>query len=105
MGMELIERIRECAYQLWEAEGCQHGRDMEYWFRAEAQVSSEQSAGAQTLSDSSAPKKSMKRAAAEGVTAPADADPVEVKSAEVKPAEAKPAARATAAKTAKAKKG
>lgn len=39
MGMELIERIRERAYQLWEAEGCAHGRDMEYWFRAEADVS------------------------------------------------------------------
>ncbi|MBF0560900.1 MAG: DUF2934 domain-containing protein [Alphaproteobacteria bacterium] len=43
MGMELIERIRERAYQLWEAEGCAHGRDMEYWFRAEADVSSEAS--------------------------------------------------------------
>ncbi|MFN3077145.1 MAG: DUF2934 domain-containing protein [Alphaproteobacteria bacterium] len=41
MGMELIERIRERAYQLWEAEGCVHGRDMEYWFRAEAEISAE----------------------------------------------------------------
>lgn len=46
MGMELLERIRERAYQLWEAEGCEHGRDMEYWFRAEAQVSAEQSSPA-----------------------------------------------------------
>ncbi|KAF0138553.1 MAG: hypothetical protein FD153_1240 [Rhodospirillaceae bacterium] len=43
--MELIERIRERAYQLWEAEGCKQGRDMEYWFRAEAQIAGEQAAG------------------------------------------------------------
>ncbi|KAF0117570.1 MAG: hypothetical protein FD149_1073 [Rhodospirillaceae bacterium] len=42
MEMKLIERIRERAYQLWEAEGCEHGRDMEYWFRAEAQIAGEQ---------------------------------------------------------------
>lgn len=44
MGIQLIEHVRERAYQLWEADGCQHSRDMEYWFRAEAQVASEQAA-------------------------------------------------------------
>lgn len=36
--MELIERIRERAYLLWEAEGCEHGRDMAYWSRAESEI-------------------------------------------------------------------
>lgn len=38
MPMELIERIRERAYLLWESEGCEHGRDMEYWSRAEVEL-------------------------------------------------------------------
>lgn len=25
------------AYQLWEQEGCPHGRDLEHWLRAEAE--------------------------------------------------------------------
>lgn len=28
------QRIRERAYHLWEADGCPHGRDAEYWERA-----------------------------------------------------------------------
>ncbi len=31
-------RIRERAYCLWEEEGCPHGRDREYWQRAEAEM-------------------------------------------------------------------
>ena len=38
METEILERIREHAYQLWEADGCDLGRDMEYWYRAEADV-------------------------------------------------------------------
>ncbi len=30
-----IERIRERAYHLWQEDGCPHGRDTEYWIRAE----------------------------------------------------------------------
>lgn len=44
MGIELIERIRERAYQLWKAEGCEHGRDREHWFRAKAEMTGEQTA-------------------------------------------------------------
>ena len=33
--MYLIERIRNRAYHLWEAEGYQDGLDIEYWYRAE----------------------------------------------------------------------
>ena len=45
MQMDLIEKIRERAYSLWESEGCDHGRDMEYWYRAEADIVKDQEAG------------------------------------------------------------
>jgi hypothetical protein len=32
------DRIRECAYYLWEAEGCPVGRDDEFWNRASQQI-------------------------------------------------------------------
>lgn len=28
------QQIRELAYTLWETDGCPHGRDAEYWYRA-----------------------------------------------------------------------
>lgn len=31
---EHLQRIRERAYHLWEADGCPEGRDAEYWERA-----------------------------------------------------------------------
>ena len=39
-------RIRERAYHLWEADGCPHGRDRDYWERAEALIGMEEHAGA-----------------------------------------------------------
>ncbi len=38
-------RIRERAYYLWEADGCPHGRETEYWERASELVGMEESAG------------------------------------------------------------
>lgn len=32
------EEIAACAYQIWEAEGRQEGRDVEYWFQALARL-------------------------------------------------------------------
>jgi hypothetical protein len=32
------DEIAKLAWQLWEKEGSQHGRDQEYWFRAEQQL-------------------------------------------------------------------
>jgi hypothetical protein len=32
------DEIAKLAWQLWEKDGCQHGRDQEYWFRAEQQL-------------------------------------------------------------------
>jgi hypothetical protein len=37
------QRIRDRAYHLWEADGCPHGRDVEYWERASELVGMEQS--------------------------------------------------------------
>ena len=34
------EVIAERAYQLFVQDGCQHGRDLEYWFRAEQELGS-----------------------------------------------------------------
>ncbi|WP_067737173.1 MULTISPECIES: DUF2934 domain-containing protein [Sphingomonadales] len=43
------------AYQLWEQEGCPHGRDLDHWFAAEAEQSVQPKAA-------QASKKSRKRA-------------------------------------------
>ena len=32
------DEIANLAWQIWESEGSQHGRDQEYWFRAEQQL-------------------------------------------------------------------
>lgn len=32
------DNIAQCAYLMWEKEGYQHGRDKEYWLRAEEQL-------------------------------------------------------------------
>jgi len=32
------DEIAKLAWQLWEKEGSQHGRDQEYWYRAEQQL-------------------------------------------------------------------
>ncbi len=37
-----MKRVRERAYQLWEAAGCGHGHDMEHWLMAESQIAAEQ---------------------------------------------------------------
>lgn len=44
-----LQRIRERAYHLWQADGCPHGRDLEYWERARELVGIEESSGAGQL--------------------------------------------------------
>lgn len=41
---DLEERIRQRAYELYEQEGRQAGRDEEYWLRAEAEILGRKSA-------------------------------------------------------------
>lgn len=40
----LDEAIRRRAYELFEQEGCIHGRDQEHWLRAEAEVAGKRTA-------------------------------------------------------------
>jgi Protein of unknown function (DUF2934) len=32
------DEIAKRAYEIWEADGCLHGRDVDYWLLAEAQL-------------------------------------------------------------------
>lgn len=32
------EQIEQRAYQMWEADGCPHGQDQAYWFKAMAEI-------------------------------------------------------------------
>ncbi len=41
---DLEEQIRQRAYELYEQEGRQEGRDQEYWLRAEAEIRGRRSA-------------------------------------------------------------
>jgi hypothetical protein len=43
------DRVRKRAYHLWDADGRPHGRDLEYWERAEFLIGIEDSAGAGQL--------------------------------------------------------
>ncbi len=36
--MDTDERVRERAYQLWEAEGKPEGQDVEHWMRAREEI-------------------------------------------------------------------
>jgi Protein of unknown function (DUF2934) len=42
---QLEDQIRRRAYELYEARGREHGRDLEDWFRAEAEVTSRKARG------------------------------------------------------------
>ena len=37
--IQKLDQIRRRAYELYEQDGCEHGRDLEHWLRAEAEVS------------------------------------------------------------------
>jgi hypothetical protein len=42
------DRIRQRAFELWEQDGRPEGRDMDYWFRAEAELAGEGASGLET---------------------------------------------------------
>lgn len=50
----LRQQIAERAYAFWEQEGCPHGRDLDHWLQAEAEIAAGRSnppdAAAQTAS-------------------------------------------------------
>jgi hypothetical protein len=41
MAMNILWRIRERAYQLWEQEGRPEGRHMDHWLQAERELATE----------------------------------------------------------------
>lgn len=54
-GSELVEveRIRERAYELWEQDGRPEGQDLDYWYRAEAELRGQGSSGLEAPSGAS----------------------------------------------------
>ena len=66
MAQNKQDQIREHAYFLWQNEGCQEGREMEYWLQAEQLISGKKKAPAKKKAVSavaSAPKKKTTTAA------------------------------------------
>ncbi len=64
--MDAIEqRIRECAYLLWEAEGRQEGRELAYWERARLLVETGQEQ-ATSKAEAHAPPERAAKAAKKG---------------------------------------
>ena len=41
MATDLIKRIRERSYQIWEQEGRPEGRDLDHWLQAERELADE----------------------------------------------------------------
>jgi hypothetical protein len=35
---ELRRKIERRAYEIWESQGCPHGRDVDHWLRAETEI-------------------------------------------------------------------
>ncbi|AXQ95805.1 DUF2934 domain-containing protein (plasmid) [Cereibacter azotoformans] len=58
-------RVRQRAYELWEAEGQPADRDQDFWLRAEAEIAAEAEAAAPAAS-APAPKPRARKAKAEG---------------------------------------
>jgi len=58
------EKIRQRAYELWERDGAQHGRDQDYWHEAVEQIDAEERA---EKSPTSAPARKRKAAKAQAV--------------------------------------
>ncbi|WGF89896.1 DUF2934 domain-containing protein [Marinivivus vitaminiproducens] len=48
------ERIRKRAYELWQTEGCPPGKEVEHWFRAEAEIAALEDTVFPTLDDPAA---------------------------------------------------
>src|SRR5690242_11127620 len=66
------QRVRECAYHLWEAEGKPHGRDVEFWERARALVGVEEIAAPEAPPAAEAKPKAPRKQAAKAAGNQAD---------------------------------
>jgi Protein of unknown function (DUF2934) len=61
---ERENRVRERAYLLWEADGKPHGRDVEYWERARALISTGETAASVAPADPPSALNAPRKAAA-----------------------------------------
>lgn len=88
MSSDLERRIRERAFELWEAEGQPEGRDAQHWSRAEAEFAEAQAV--ETMPGVTATPKQRKRArqpeAAEPSQAPVNPAAKRARSRTSKPA-------------------
>jgi hypothetical protein len=41
MAIDILQRIRECSYQIWEQEGRPEGRHLDHWLQAEHELVAE----------------------------------------------------------------
>jgi len=51
------EEIAKCSYLIWEKEGCPHGRDVNYWLRAEAELNGGRKSQSETSGNSDGARK------------------------------------------------
>jgi DUF2934 family protein len=58
MELDLSDRIRERAYEIWMASGCRHGQAEQHWFAAEQELKAGTSRDAKVAD---APTKANKR--------------------------------------------
>lgn len=100
MNMDREQRVRQRAYEIWQAEGCPPGCEQEHWDRAEREVAGEQPTGAKG-SDATAPggeqAKPKRKASGTGKSAAA--------TGETQPKRATKRSAAPSAKTSTGRKG
>ena len=92
MNIDFEQQIRERAYQIWEREGCVHGRHEEHWHSAKLELTAApQDAAPIALGPASAaaeaPKKSRARTKAAEPQAPVTAAPARKRRAPARPAQ------------------
>lgn len=76
MSSDLERRIRERAFELWQAEGQPEGRDAHHWSRAEAELAEAQ-AVEEAASAAAAPKRRKRVSAVDGAApSPSEGKPV-----------------------------
>jgi hypothetical protein len=67
MSHDFENRIRARAYEIWENEGCPHGRDREFWLQAERELLEQPIAAAKALAQEVAaamPKRARRKSSA-----------------------------------------
>ena len=74
-GLVDADHIRQRAFELWERDGRPEGRDMDYWFRAEAELAGEDASGLETPAAAGTSSRSAGTRSEPDVDAPSKAGP------------------------------